>query len=279
MEKKIFVTTILWNLYLIVLSQHFSTKLHIRSVNNSIDSIEIGYDADATKGVDTAFGEVDYFSPLQSNMFRAYIVNPSTEINNNTYYLRKQIMNIYSGWVENGAMGIVIPFDSLPATISWDKSLFENPERNYSLITDWTYGGWFDAGSSTFKTYMKDVSSVQLQKTASNYTYYDDNQEYKLYVFYLAFASKDNISTGFKDAPRDSDIQVYTNSSCDFILIKNKLNKLIKRLKFYTSEGKFIGIENETCTNIDCSSWPTGTYIVFVELSNETISYKIQIKR
>jgi len=277
--KKIIITLLfLQNICYLLFSQQFSTKLYFQGINSGKDTLEVGYDPTATRGIDAAFGEVNYLNSISSNKFQAFIVDPSI-INQSSFLLKKQILNIYSGWVENSALGIIVPFDSLPVTVSWDKSLFENTERDYSLITDWTMGSWFDAGSSTFKSYLKDVSSVQVPKTVSNYTYDDGVRQHPMYIFYLAFAKLENILSCYKTIQSNNDLHIYPNPASDIISIDNKSIENIKQIKVLTLDGQIIESIKGSYTKINCRNWANGLYIVEFELNNKTIYSKIQIKR
>lgn len=282
MKKKIMILLIFQNICYLLFSQQFSTKLYLQGINGGKDTLEVGYDPTATRGIDAIFGETNYLSSISNSKFQAFIVDPSI-LNQTPFLLKKQILNTYSGWVENGALGIIVPYDSLPIAVSWDKSLFENTERDYSLITDWTMGGWFDAGTSTFKSYLKDVSSVQIPKTVSNYTYNDGVQQHLMYIFYLAFAKEENILSGFKTTKINSNLQIYPNPASDFILINNKSIENIKQIKVFTLDGLIIEIVNGSQTKINCSNWANGLYIIKFEFefeSNKKMSYsKIQIKK
>jgi hypothetical protein len=161
---KVFITLILQIICSLIFAQQFATSIYLQSFKNGKDTLEIGYGPNATRGVDVTYGEMNLIGSNLSNKFRAFIVDPSI-IHQSTFLLKKQIVNTYAGWVENATLGIIVPFDSLPVTVSWNKSLFDNPERNFSLITDWTMGGWFDSGTHTFKANLKEVESVQISKT------------------------------------------------------------------------------------------------------------------
>ena len=278
MKKIIILSLILQSLCCYLSSQQFSTKLYLQGINNGKDTLEVGYDPNATKGIDVNFGEISYSTPLAYNKFSAFIVDPSI-INQSSFFLKKQILNTYSGWVESNALGIIVPYDSLPVTVSWEKSLFENTERDYSLITDWTMGGWFDAGSSTFKSYLKDASSVQIPKTVSNYIYDDGVQQHSMYIFYLAFAKEENIISGNKGILSNSSLSIYPNPTSFFINVENKSNEDIKQIKVFTLEGQIVECTDGSKAKIDCSKWTNGLYIIGIELNDKTIYSKIQIKK
>lgn len=278
MKKKIILLLIIQNLCYLLFSQQFSTKIFLQKIGSGKDTLEVGYDPTATRGVDTFFGEINNSSPITTNKFSTFIVDPSI-INQSTFFLKKQILNTYSGWVENGALGIIVPFDSLPILVSWDKSLFNNAERDYSLITDWTMGGWFDAGSSTFKYYLKDTSSVQIPKTASNYMYDDGTQQQPMYIFYIAFAKAENLITENKNIQSNNNLRIYPNPASHYISVENKSNEKIKLIKVLTLDGQIVETLNGLTSKINCTNWSNGIYIIGIESSEKTTYFKIQIKK
>jgi len=144
-------------------------------------------------------------------------------------------VNNYTGWVEQGAIPIIFPFESLPVTISWDKSLFTNFDRDFSIITDWFLGGWFDAsaGWSAKLEQLKWYDSIQF--TAGNtsaellamkqhsYIYSDNGTQIPMRTVYLAFAEKKNLWTGINEINAKSNLQIYPNPTTDKITINSEL--------------------------------------------------------
>ena len=279
MNKRIIILITFQNLCFLLFSQQFSTRIYLQGISSGKDTLEVGYDPTATRGIDSAFGEINHSKPVVNNKFSAFIVDPSI-IHQTSFFLKKQILNTYTGWVEGGALGIIVPYDSLPVTVSWDKSLFENAERDYSLITDWTMGGWFDVGTSTFKNYLKDISSIQVPKTLSNYIYDDGIQQHPMYIFYLAFAKKENIIAGFEGFLSKSNITIYPNPASHYIYIENIDTDDIKHIKVFTLDGQLVECINGSHeAKIDCSSWINGLYIIGIESNKKTTYSKIQIKK
>lgn len=256
-------------------AQEFSTKFYLTDRNGQKDTLEVGYDANATRGVDVGYNEINFINPLNTNVFESFIIDPSLH-NTNNFFLKKQILNKDSMW---GALGIIVPFDSLPIKVTWNKSQFNNAERDCSFITDWTYGGWFDAGNCSFLENLKDTSNIQINKTFSNYTYNDGIRQYPFYIFYLTFADKEDIRMGVNNIQRNPDIQIYPNPASNFIFINNKSNESIKRITIFSLNGKFVEYNDESQLKINCSKWPTGLYMLKMEFNTKTTDSKIQIKR
>ena len=67
-------------------------------MSNERDTLEVGYDPTATRGVDTFFGEINHSSPITTNKFSTFIVDPSI-INQNIFFLKKQSIMLCSAGI------------------------------------------------------------------------------------------------------------------------------------------------------------------------------------
>lgn len=289
--KKCFLIIFLYGSLLY--AQDFSTKFYLTNKHGAKDSLELGYSSSATFGIDSQFGEVGYSTPVNFNKFGAsIIINGSNEmlsqiIQNNkvNYFSKKQIVPFMLGsWIEQNAIGIMIPADSLPVTITWDKTQFLDIQRNFSLITDWPVGFWFDAGGSSFLENLKDTNSIRINDSIVNdfytngiYFYTSDTIETPMYIFYVAFANAGTIINGIKDINADKQIKVYPTITNSYVYIKNKTASRILKTKTLTLSGKLIETINDNLSGIDLSNYPNGIYLLSIE-TTENITYTKIIK-
>jgi len=285
MKRNLITALIIQCCCIAVIAQKFSTKLYFLNKTGEKDTIEVGYDINATSGVDAEFGEVSYSTPLDSMKFKTFILTSGQE---SPSFLKKQIIGLNAGWIELGAMKIVFPYESLPVTISWDKEMFIDSERNFSLITDWPIGGWFDAsgGWNHKKIYLKDSSSVQFN-TATNsdelvamkqfgYTFTNEGNQVPLRTIYLAFASKDNISS-LQKINSEISIEVYPNPVKNKMRIYTQIQNSIQSITLISLDGKIKKIIDGNESEIDCSSLEKGIYYIAIKL-DKSIVYKRIIK-
>lgn len=267
-------------------AQEFSTKFYLTDKHGTKDSLELGYSSSATFGLDSQYGEVGYSTPLNTNRFGAsIIINESTKnlyeiIRNHeiTTFSKKQIVPFHqSAWIEQNAIGIMIPIDSLPITVSWDNSQFADIQRDYSLITDWSVGGWFDAGdgSVSFLKYLRDNSSVLVDDKTINYIYTDGTNEYSMSVFYIAFGNSDNIKTALESV---NEVQM-----ADFIVIKDGVVEFkenasidVKSASIYNVLGELVYHKSINQTlKIDISNLKKGMYVLYLTTDEGQLSCKI----
>jgi hypothetical protein len=160
-------------------------------------------------------------------------------------------------------MAVIMPFDSLPVTLKWDKHEYENTDRNYSLITDWTIGGWFDAGSHSFLTFLKDTSTIKINKISPNHAYSDGINNYPMYVFYLAFADYSNISVGIKNTTVNESVLVYPNPMKKQIFISSQYLTKSCMLQLINLQGVIVlqSEVNMDKNSVDVDNLPGGLYM------------------
>jgi len=270
-------------------AQDFSTKFYLTDKHGTKDSLVLGYSSTASFGLDTQYGEVGYTTPVNSNKFGAsIIINGSNKVLSQIIYnkeinsfSKKQIVPLQeTAYIEQNAIGIMVPIDSLPITVSWDKSQFADTQRNYSLITDWKLGGWFDAGdgNTSFLGNLKDINSVQVKDRIANYLFSDGTNQYPMYIFYIAFANSKTMINGVNVANAGKPISVYPSVTNSYVYIRNNTANRIIKTKILSLSGKLIETIEDNQTSIELSKYPNGIYLLGIETS-ENISYFKIIKK
>jgi hypothetical protein len=114
------------------------------------------------------------------------------------------------GWIETGALRILIPNDKLPVTVSWNKAAFNEPNKAYSLMTDWPLGGWFDAigDGSPFKEYMNDTAFVVVPQDSQAEVYLAGTNQEPMRLIYVALGSAENV-TAIRNTSTDSKLAAF----------------------------------------------------------------------
>ena len=149
-------------------AQTFSTYLYFESANGYRDSVLIGYDLEATAGIDLQFGEEDLkLNSLEDSIdIRMALPDYSKlecfSVEWQDYYMPDLILHESKidvipkecdRFVLDSATNelvffqtILIPFSAYPLTMSWDSTVFQNECVDEAFFTTWFPGGWFDAG-------------------------------------------------------------------------------------------------------------------------------------
>jgi hypothetical protein len=275
--KKVNVTLIALQLCMSFYAQEFSTKFYIETAQGEKDTLELGYDPAATFGTDAIFDETDYGSPLSPDQFQAFVLAYDNRFEGPYYYLKKQIV-VLGKWLEGNTIEIIYPEEALPITISWDKLQFEDPSISQSLITDWTLGGWFDAGNCTFKEYLKDTTFITVDDYR-NIEYKDDNIYYydniPFRALYIAFGNEEYVKI---EDISISGFNIYPNPVIDICYIR-KGDKVIRGIRLFSISGKEIISLKGEITNIDCQGLSKGIYVLAIETKDNKKSYFKLIKK
>jgi len=245
------------------------------------DSIELGYDNNASFGIDPQFGEVAYNSPIDSTKFSAYIISgKNITLGTNEpvkVYTKKQIVKLYPDyWIEANAVGVIIPADSLPVIVSWDKSLFNDVQRDESLITDWRVGGWFDAtdGTETFLKKLNETNSVIIQNKLSNYIYSEGIKQYPMIIFSIAFGNFNNIRVEVPKVEDAKNVFIYPTIATDFVTINNQ-TEIIQKISIISFTGKVLEEIEPNSIKIDFRHYLSGIYFISIQTATAKLNYRI----
>ena len=149
----------LFFLPMITSAQEFSFDLYIEDALGNIDSVIIGYDPQASDGIDDFFGEEDIISQPWDSVLDVRIGNKTysenTWLTENTYLSKKQII---SSFCENSIISsrISIQFyaKNYPIKFKWNKALFEDDTcRFFSAFFGKQDALTIDAWEGTFLQY------------------------------------------------------------------------------------------------------------------------------
>ena len=166
-----------------LLCQEFSFPLYFEDAKGHKDTIVLGYDINATNGIDTAFGEKDIISKPWDSIFEVRITDGKDY---SKFSTKKQI--IYKNCLEAKPiypLSILIRSTNYPFVIRWDSSIFSNNCKERSFITEAKPSGWLDALDKPL-IYCNKHDSVLFHSITVKY-------QDSLGVVFMGFASNDDI--------------------------------------------------------------------------------------
>lgn len=248
-----------------VYAQDFLTEISFVDKDGAKDTLWVGLDETATYGVDAIFGEESVLVDEQIGTFRALFFDGI-----NTFQ-KKQIVPITQGWIERGALRILIPNDKLPVTVSWNNAAFNEPNKACSLITDWPLGGWFDvtAGWEPFKEYLKDTAFVVVPQENSQAAIYlaGTNQE-PMRLIYIAFGNESNVTELHEATSQKDNIMLFNLDNN--LLYLNSLSS--EKVRIVGMDGRLFLVDNGPIIN--CNLLPKGVFCALTEINNNHICFK-----
>ena len=286
MKKVIYILAML-QVSSMLFAQEFSTKLYLEAANGEKDMLEIGYDPNATHGIDPDFGEINFDSPISLEKFQVFIVNhrvvwgttfPEYLYGEKSYYLKKEIIDKRAEFIEGNAIAIAVPYESSPVTVSWDSDKFNDPKHNYSIITDWPLGSWFDCGGCTFKHYMSEINKIVIENCNTNFSYKKDEETFRFRLFYVAFGNKENLAVDKTEKMKEA-VSFYPNPVVDFCHIEKGRVENFEQIRIFSVSGNKVMSEKGDVPVIDCRNLTSGAYIAEITTAGNEKHYCKLIKR
>lgn len=132
-------------------AQEFSFTLYLKDAAGFRDTLVLGYDPLATNDIDPQFGETADSVQIIAGQFQAW----ASTFDNNTWNfcgvaqydwsLSKKRITFGPNGGEANPVPILFSSPHYPVIASWDHTAFQDISREFSVITSWTPGGWFDA--------------------------------------------------------------------------------------------------------------------------------------
>jgi hypothetical protein len=274
---------------LIGLSQpEFSFDLYFEDALGNRDTVTIGYDPEATDGIDAQFGEENIISQPWDSVLDVRIGNKTytenTWLTDNSFLSKKQIISSYcENSIISSRISIQFYAKNYPIKFKWDKSQFENDScRFFSALFGKQDALTIDAWEGTFLQYNDStiykpvvlpsnqtvlyshyVSEFNGQLSTgypiSSYTSFDKEIGVTQFVFYsLRAASLDDksiVQPKIFPNPINRNSNLHISSGEKYELYSVHGNKL----RHGSVENKIVSLENI----------PPGVYYIHVKAGNE----------
>jgi len=241
--------------------------MYFRDAVNHRDTLVYGYDVSATDNVDMAFNETN----LKGKPFHSEFEVRSTNQYEFAFHglsllLKTQIeKKKCTAPVAPYISAILIKCKKYPLKIYWEKHAFNTSCLNYSLLTDWNPGGWFDAaeGGEQGPFFLKDLDSITLNHVGKNDVVIsnDISAADTVRLLYFALSSQTNYGqiVGIEGTPFEN-VSFFPNPVNDILNI-SAINGLdLEYANIYDAFG-ICRITSEL-NHIRVSSLPDGIYFL-----------------
>ena len=203
--------------------QHFELPIFFEDANGNKDTLILGYDITASKGMDAALGEKDILGTHYTKPFevRASMYDYQNIREGDPRINESKKMMIESSCVEptlydeENSIMVLIKCDNWPIKISWDNTLFQDSCRAMSIV-ECRPGGWFDVcgGNNSFDVLeMKNKNMVSIVQTEYSIATQTDT------LFALFFPLSRKIDVGVEKPSLHEIVSVYPNPASRSIII------------------------------------------------------------
>jgi hypothetical protein len=291
---KNFILIIFLSCFYFSFSQEFSVELFFEDSAGNQDSIILGYDDNATDGIDSSYNETNIISiPYNSGLdvrisdeqkARTTYPNPISA----TYHTKKQIFpkNCPTNF---SIQAIDIVTENWPVTLTWNNLLFDNDCRNGSVFTSINPGGWWDTGSPSE---FSNGAFPRTQLLIENEVTFSDNTDYPEYglnenydyltddniivsVFWFTFGNESLLlNVEEYNSPK---VTIYPNPTDNNITFDiNTTNLEIEHVELLDISGRTSKIKLDNIDSISLENFETGIYFVrFTFKSGITLLKKV----
>ncbi len=253
--------------------QHFELPIFFEDAIGNKDSIILGYDIAASKGIDAALGEIDILgTPYTKEIeVRASMYKYEKIRHEDPRIIESKKMIIESDCVyptlydEVNSIMVLIKSANWPIVISWDTTLFQDSCRAMAIV-ECEPGGWFDVcgGNNRFLVLeMEEINRFSFVRTV--YTIPTETDT----LFALFFPLSRKIDVGIVEPPSQNIVITYPNPVYDdsvvFRIEDRAYNDPNLTVKICNTLGSVISV-NQINEEISTQSWSSGMY--FFEISN-----------
>jgi hypothetical protein len=248
------------------------------------DTLFLGYDENATEGLDEHYGEIDIMETPWDSLFEVRVTHELRQIDATpieNFHTKKQITKKDCDTIYPPVIEIDIKSIHWPVTARWCQDLFMDSCNRGSLMTSIVPGGWWDVGSPSDldKIELKNDSIISFTDNADfsngkvNDIYaYEHAEAGLISVFWIALGMAD---LGITTIPykRHAVVQISPNPVHDIITIDGISDPDFSRIELHTIQGRKILQTREF--NISLIDLPPGVYFLSIVYSK---GYRLQRK-
>jgi hypothetical protein len=281
----------------------FSFDLYFEDALGNRDTITLGYDPQATDGIDQLFGEESINNQPWDNDFEVRVLQK------NSFELASLNQNIISPYIQfkkqivsktcdyNFPISVCIKSENFPITVYWNSSIFlENECINGSMISTYPFFQCDDIGLfDSFMGYVPDYSEycsnmIILENDGSDHIQKLNSEVGLLSFLWLTFANKNNIQNyiwpgcpgwlAINEISKTFRIKMFPNPANNLVNIKtsDKMEEII----VVATEGQIVmrifGL-GKSEIEINTSELENGLYFISVMTNYENYLTSITINK
>ncbi len=259
-------------------AQSFEFDLIFEDTKGNRDMITIGFEEDATLGIDTTYEEVNIVDkPLGANL-DVRLSNWDRVIHSTIpviyFQSKKQIYSL------DGILTFEIYSPNFPLKCYWDKTHFEANDKYRFWMTSINPGGWYDVGGSPsdlgYLIFKEDTSprsfTSQIKYGLSDDYYINQNGD-TISLFWLGYGYMGTPIREIEGANRIVDI--FPNPVTDKLNIATE--KKIKYIQLFDVSGKRLRSLKQPVSNL--FEYSNGLYFLKIQMENGKIYVKKFIKK
>jgi hypothetical protein len=250
-------------------AQTFSFEMYFEDAAGGKDTLVFGYDAAATDSIDVLFQEINVISQPWSSQFEARItvLNPPNAWGYDEFMSVPEIGHLKKEIKKEDCLDQSLHISMIqlknavyPVTVTWDNSLFNDPCRINSIITDWHPVGWFDAivGSSMPQIPVELKYSEPASFSYTSIHNINSNQD-TLDVLFLALGNQNQVFVGLNEL--ETGLSIHPNPATATLQIEEI--SAFDEVSIIDFQGKVYPTpRSENVLTIE--SLPPGVYIIRV---------------
>lgn len=257
--------------------EDFSFPLYFEDAVGNRDTLTVGYDINATSGIDNLFGEVNTISIPWSENFEVRVTDKMPGVlygspENETFRTKKQIIKKYCGEAWSNWDNIYIDIKNLqfPITISYINGIFQNQCVIGTILQNYEENAWFDAG--LFDGYLSH-HSLSIQYNESFLTYQDEDGG-TIYSFWLKIGDNSLLTLNNQELEKPHTISVSPNpvESEGLLFIGFTADYTITDI-----HGKILQTGKTEENSIQLGNYGSGIYILTIENNGKIYQQKISV--
>ncbi len=263
--------------------EEFSFELYFEDAQGNEDTVKVGYDENATDGIDVFLGEQDIISQPRDSVLDVRLSEQLSDQNGlapmppPTIHTKKQIVEKSCNRIFDFEMTLNVVGKYYPIEVSWDSTLFISTLDSCHAGTLFSTYDYYQNDVGTQFAFFANQNSIMLYDNTGFPFYYDDTLKVNLY--WVSFSKEQTVSVGEEIDPMINEyFTLYPNPSDEKVILHiPSFEESHYNVSFYNSVGRTINITlvpTATGFEINTSGIESGIYQVLLRHRNGVVSTK-----